>query len=656
MTLQSVIAFHLIICLLYLFHGEAEKSCPDVACREEGPSVRFPFSLKDRQAESCGYPGFELSCSERNETLIEFPCSGQFFVAGIDYERQNIYIGDPQGCMLRRLKNLTVTGSPFTIYRPDYYTLLDCSPRIETSDSGTVLIDCLSSSNHLVYAAPASTVMSLDLLFSCHFIANVTSSSMDGYDQCLLGRTSNFNSFDRIWLPSYGFEERAKKCRLMGRSNFNYFDRSWLYNFTKLRWVIPGCGLDCRERGGECRLKGNNSLQVECFNEYIPPNGIPQYEDGIPQYEEKSLEHIIKGVSIGISIGVLTLTLMVTLIILYLRSRRAEVEENRKKIKKFLEDFRPLNPTRYSFADLQKMTNEFEKKLGQGGYGSVFKGELENGVPVAVKVLDHSKGNGEDFTNEVNTIGRIHHINVVRLLGYCADESDRALVYEFMPNKSLDKFIFPANSRRPKLSWGKLQDIAIGVARGIEYLHQGCDQRILHFDIKPQNILLDIDFNPKISDFGLAKLFPKKESVVSITAVRGTMGYIAPEVYFSGNIGNVSYKTDVYSFGMLLFEMVGGRKNKDLTVENTSQVYFPQWVYNRLADGEDLGIKEEKDGDADIAKKLSVAAIWCVQWDPSDRPSMSTVIQMLEGRTGSLPLPPDPFASLSSEVSDMNVS
>ncbi|WRX09571.1 hypothetical protein QQP08_002058 [Theobroma cacao] len=286
MTLQSVIAFHLIICLLYLFHGEAEKSCPDVACREEGPSVRFPFSLKDRQAESCGYPGFELSCSERNETLIEFPYSGQFFVAGIDYERQNIYIGDPQGCMLRRLKNLTVTGSPFTIYRPDYYTLLDCSPRIETSDSGTVLIDCLSSSNHLVYAAPASTVMSLDLLFSCHFIANVTSSSMDGYDQCLLGRTSNFNSFDRIWLPSYGFEERAKKCRLMGRSNFNYFDRSWLYNFTKLRWVIPGCGLDCRERGGECRLKGNNSLQVECFNEYIPPNGIPQYEDGIPQYED----------------------------------------------------------------------------------------------------------------------------------------------------------------------------------------------------------------------------------------------------------------------------------------------------------------------------------------------------------------------------------
>ncbi|XP_017974042.1 PREDICTED: rust resistance kinase Lr10 [Theobroma cacao] len=346
---------------------------------------------------------------------------------------------------------------------------------------------------------------------------------------------------------------------------------------------------------------------------------------------------------------------MVTLIILYLRSRNAEAKENRKKIKKFLEDCESLNPTRYSVVDVQKMTNEFKKKLGQGGYGRVFKGELENGMPVAVKVLDNSRGNGEDFTNEVSTIGRIYHLNVVRLFGYCADGSNRALVYEFMPNKSLDKFIFPVNSNRPKLSWGKLQHIAIGVAKGIEYLHQGCDPRILHFDIKPQNILLDIDFNTKISYFGLAKLFPKKESDVSITAVRGTMGYIAPEVYFSGDIGNVSYKTDVYSFGMLLFEMVGGRKNKDLTVENTSQVYFPQWVYNRLADGEDLGIKEEKDGDADIAKKLSVVAIWCVQWDPTNRPSISTVIQMLEGRTGSFPLPLDPFASLGSKESDMNV-
>ncbi|WRX08250.1 Protein kinase domain - like 10 [Theobroma cacao] len=609
MTPKSVIAFHLIIFLLYLCHGDEGKSCSDAACSEEGPPIRFPFRLKDRQAESCGYPGFELSCSEKNETLIEIPKSGQFFAAKIDYDDQKIYMGDPQGCMARRLINLTLTTSPFTIFG-NHSILLNCSSRIEKQD--VVHIDCLSSSSHPVYGVSDSTYVSQDLL-SCRPIADVTPSYIDDI-QSLMGE-------------SYS-----------------------LYNFTKLSWKIPVCGSDCRIRGGKCRFKSYNSLEVECFTERIPP-----YES--PQHEEKSSGHINKGVSIGISVGILTLTLMVTLIVLYLRSRRAKVQENRKKIMKFLEDLRPLNPTRYSFADLRKMTNEFEKKLGQGGYGSVFKGKLENGVLVAVKVLDNSKGNGEDFTNEVSTIGRIYHVNVVRLLGYCADGSDRALVYEFMPNKSLDKFIFPANSNRPKLSWGKLHDIAIGVARGIEYLQEGCDERILHFDIKPQNILLDMDFNPKISDFGLAKLLPRKESVVPITAVRGTMGYIAPEVYFSGNIGNVSYKTDVYSFGMLLFEMVGSKRNTDLTVENTSQVYFPQWVYNRLAGGEDLGIKEEKDGDTDIAKKLSVVAIWCVQWDPSSRPSISNVIQLLEGRTGSLPLrlPPDPFASLSSEESDMNV-
>ncbi|XP_007052345.2 PREDICTED: rust resistance kinase Lr10 isoform X1 [Theobroma cacao] len=574
MTIQNVIDFQLIIFLLYLCHGEAGKSCPYAACSEEGPSVRFPFWLKDRQPESCGYPGFALSCSKRNETLIEIPYSGQFVVADIDYEYQNIYISDPKGCMARRLMTLNVTSSPFMISGALHFILLNCSSI--TGRPELLPLDCLSSSNHLVYAVNASTYMSLDLLSSCHFTADVTSS---------------LNFSHKAFMPSF-------------------------YDLT-LGWEIAGCDIGCRVRGGECRLKGNNSLEVECSIEHLPAY--------------KSSPSEAWNMIIRVSIGILIIPLPVTLTILYLiRSRRSQ-------------------------ADVQKMTNEFRKKLGQGGYGSVFKGELENGVPVAVKLLDNSKGNGEDFTNEISIIGRIHHVNVVRLFGYSADESEQALVYEFMPNKSLDKFIFPANSNRPELSWGKLQQIAIGVAKGIEYLHQGCNQRILHFDIKPQNILLDIDFNPKISDFGLAKLFPKKESVVSITAVRGTTGYIAPEVYFSGNIGNVSYKTDVYSYGMLLFEMVGSKRNKDLTVGNTSQVYFPQWVYNRLANGEDLGIKEEKEGDADIAKKLSVVAIWCVQWDPSNRPSMSTVIQMLEGRTRSLPLPPDPFASLSLEESDLNV-
>nr|XP_010942388.1 rust resistance kinase Lr10-like [Elaeis guineensis] len=241
---------------------------------------------------------------------------------------------------------------------------------------------------------------------------------------------------------------------------------------------------------------------------------------------------------------------------------------------------------------------------GEGGYGSVFKGFLPNGVPIAVKILVRSMGsNGEDFVNEVCTIGRIHHINVVRLLGFCADGFKRALIYEFMPNESPAKFIFSVDGRNTLVGWDKLHNIAIGIARGIEYLHQGCDQRILHFDIKPHNILLDNNFCPKISDFGLAKLCSKEKSIVSMTGARGTAGYIAPEVC-SGNFGNVSYKSDVYSFGMLLLEMVGGRKNMDATVENTSQVYFPEWIYHRLYQ-EELGLHIIEEKDASIARKLT---------------------------------------------------
>ncbi|RVW33869.1 Rust resistance kinase Lr10 [Vitis vinifera] len=145
------------------------------------------------------------------------------------------------------------------------------------------------------------------------------------------------------------------------------------------------------------------------------------------------------------------------------------------------------------------------------------------------------------------------------------------------------------NSREPETECIKgvsKQTMVTGIAKGIEYLHQGCDQRILHFDIKPHNILLDHNFNPKISDFGLAKLCSKEQSAVSMTVARGTIGYIAPEV-LSKNFRNVSYKSDVYSFGMLLLEMVGGRKNIDVSVESTSQVYFPEWIYNHLDIGEE---------------------------------------------------------------------
>ncbi|XP_034202865.1 rust resistance kinase Lr10-like [Prunus dulcis] len=310
-------------------------------------------------------------------------------------------------------------------------------------------------------------------------------------------------------------------------------------------------------------------------------------------------------------------------------------------IEDFLRSDSNFLPIRYSYSEIKKMTNKFKDKLGEGGYGSVFKGKLRSGRFVAIKVLGKPKGNGQDFTSEVATIGRIHHANVVQLIGYCVEGSNRALVFDFMPNSSLDKYIYSKEKSMP-LSCKKMYEISLGVARGIEYLHQGCEMQILHFDIKPHNILLDENFNPKISDFGLAKLYSVDDSIVSLTAARGTMGYIAPELFYK-NIGGVSYKADVYSFGMLLMEMASRRKNFNSMVERSSQTYFPSWAYDQYNKGNDLEMGDFNEEEKKIIKKMVITALWCIQMKPSDRPNMNKVIEMLGGDVECLKMPIRPF-------------
>lgn len=329
----------------------------------------------------------------------------------------------------------------------------------------------------------------------------------------------------------------------------------------------------------------------------------------------------------------------------YIYSSKKMHTENQLRIKKFLEDYRAMKPTRYTYVDLKRITNNFKEQLGEGGYGTVFKGKISDEILVAVKLLHDSTTKGEEFVNEVATMGRIHHVNVVRLIGFCADGFRRALIYEFIPKGSLDNFILSRNEQKTSLGWDKKQEIALGIARGIEYLHQGCEQRILHFDIKPHNVLLDDNFTPKITDFGLAKLCEKGKTAVSMTAARGTMGYMAPEVY-SRQFGNVSYKSDIYSFGMLLLEMVGRTKN----IDERERVNFPELMYRNLVrgNGEDFGgIQVEKGGGGEniISRKLAVVGLWCIQWNPVDRPSITCVLQMLEGNGENLNLPPNSFTS-----------
>ncbi|TVT99388.1 hypothetical protein EJB05_55276, partial [Eragrostis curvula] len=315
---------------------------------------------------------------------------------------------------------------------------------------------------------------------------------------------------------------------------------------------------------------------------------------------------------------------------------------NAPRIESFLQKQGTSHPKRYTYSQVRRMTKSFAHKLGQGGYGAVYRGNLPDGREIAVKILKDTEGDGEEFMNEVGSISRTSHVNVVTLLGFCLQGSKRALIYEYMPNGSLEKYSFGSNSAEGgnSLTWEKLFDIVIGIARGLEYLHTGCNTRIVHFDIKPQNILLDQDLCPKISDFGLAKLCRQKESKISIAGARGTIGYIAPEV-FSRNYGAVSSKSDVYSYGMVVLEMVGARKQIEFSTDSSSK-YFPQWLYDNLDQfcGATCEISNET---TEIVRRMTIVGLWCIQFTPADRPSMSKVLEMLEINTVDLQLPPKAF-------------
>lgn len=369
---------------------------------------------------------------------------------------------------------------------------------------------------------------------------------------------------------------------------------------------------------------------------------------------DKLLAHIAGSVRIPTAVIVAAVCIaglaIISVPIIYcLRSRGSsckslicwKIESQDHKIEEFMRNYGSHAPTLYSYSDLKKITSSFSHKIGQGGFGQVYKGNLPDGHAVAVKVLTETNGDGEEYINEVASISRTSHVNIVGLLGFCYQGNRRALIYEYVSNGSLDKFLNSGpSSTTCTLEWTTLYSIAVGTARGLEYLHRGCNTRIVHFDIKPHNILLDEDFCPKISDFGLSRLCERKESILSMLGARGTAGYIAPEV-FSRAFGHVSHKSDVYSYGMLVLEMVGVRNN--VNMNQTSEVYFPNWIYEHLELGKDLslqGIMNEED--EELARKMILVGLWCIQTKPSDRPAIEKAVEMLEGSLHSLQVPPKP--------------
>ncbi|KAF7806643.1 LEAF RUST 10 DISEASE-RESISTANCE LOCUS RECEPTOR-LIKE PROTEIN KINASE-like 2.2 [Senna tora] len=312
-------------------------------------------------------------------------------------------------------------------------------------------------------------------------------------------------------------------------------------------------------------------------------------------------------------------------------------------MERFLNNITREKPIRYSPTELEEITHNYSTILGAGAFGVVYKGKLSPEEHVAVKILNNfDMGMEEQFKAEVSTIGRTYHINLVRLFGFCFHTDKIALIYEYVQNGSLNNFLFGSNNREIELL--KLHEIAIGTAKGIAYLHEECQHRIIHYDIKPENILLDMNLEPKVADFGLARLCNREISHVNMTHFRGTRGYAAPELW---KLCPVTHKCDVYSFGILLFEIVGRRRHFDGSYSESKQ-WFPKWAWDMFENGE-MGVMvslcgiEEKD--REMAERMLMVALWCVQFEPGDRPLMSNVVKMLEGDMGISP-PPFPFQNL----------
>ncbi|KAJ9682848.1 hypothetical protein PVL29_018720 [Vitis rotundifolia] len=392
---------------------------------------------------------------------------------------------------------------------------------------------------------------------------------------------------------------------------------------------------ECVQSGGQC---GYTSNQFTCYCRNGNSSSTCRNTRSSSGSNVKKKIIIVGSVLMVLSIMVGCFTIIKCLLPVKTLVFWKKESEDDQNVEEFIRRYGSLAPKRYNYSDIKKMTKSLAYKLGHGGFGSVYKGELSDGRLVAVKVLSELKGNGEEFLNEVASISRTSHVNIVRLIGFCYDGAKRALIYEFMPKGSLDKFISDTDLQ---LEWKTMYQIAVGIGRGLEYLHRGCHTRILHFDIKPHNILLDEDFCPKIADFGLAKLCQRKESMVSLAHARGTAGYIAPEV-FCRNFGGVSHKSDVYSYGMLVLEMLGGRKNRGAAC--TSDTYFPDWIYKHLEHGEDLILgRVVNQEDEETVRKMILVSLWCIQTNPRDRPSINKVVEMLEGSLQSLEIPPKPF-------------
>ncbi|KAJ8775349.1 hypothetical protein K2173_020353 [Erythroxylum novogranatense] len=633
--------------------------------------IRLPFHLRT-DPESCGNKSFELDCEDNHKTVMYLSSFAKYYVREINYADFSIRFVDtnvqkdncsslPRHPLTWNLLGSSNMSELFSEYDEDLVFVRCVNPVAQSVRYRSDLMSYYRYSWEYTFkyidssSCYYSTSHSLKDEYSYVVVSYSSIRVLDLEDLCRVESTMLQTASDKESLLSY-------------RGNLTYQDihDSLLFGF-QLSFHDFCCYNPCNVEPDRqtCPSTPNSVVLIikDVMNLlaagieyllYIGKGQWPQwvYDETDPRYWILRLFADIIDVFIAhhVLLFIFGSPFVVGFLIYKWRRRHLSIYDN---IEEFLQTQGDFMPIRYSYSNIKKITKNFKDKLGQGGYGSVYKGRLRSGRLAAIKLLGNSKSNGQDFINEVGTIGTIHHVNVVKLIGFCVQGSKRALVYEFMPNGSLDKYLFSPKVTN-SISIEKMYEISLGVARGIEYLHRGCAMQILHFDIKPHNILLDENFVPKISDFGISKLCETKNTIVSLTGVRGTIGYMAPELLYR-HIGGVSFKADVYSFGMLLMEMAGRRKNLNAIANHSSQIYFPTWAYKQFRKGKyiELGEINATEEQNRITKKIIVVALWCIQLKPDNRPPMHRVIEMLEQDVESLELPPKPLLS-SQVVEDMD--
>ncbi|OEL25522.1 G-type lectin S-receptor-like serine/threonine-protein kinase SD2-5 [Dichanthelium oligosanthes] len=456
----------------------------------------------------------------------------------------------------------------------------------------------------------------------CTPLTPISCASMQDHQLLALSNVSYFNYVDsRAALPQMIDEESCKKACLRNCSCKAAFFQYGGNDSSQGSCYLPTQVFSMQVNQWELTHYSSSAyLKVQITRP--PPSPSPSNSNGTVNGSTPTRKtRIGAGTIVGIIAGVISLltATIITLVVLWRRYRHRDDEEEFGEV--------PGMTTRFTFEQLKGATEQFSKLLGKGGFGSVFEGQIGE-QRVAVKQLDRAGQGKKEFLAEVETIGNIHHLNLVKLIGFCAEKSHRLLVYEYMPKGSLDNWIYFRDANRP-LDWHTRCRIIADIAKGLAYLHEECMQRIAHLDIKPQNILLDDNFSAKLSDFGLSKMIDRDKSQV-ITRMRGTPGYLAPEWLTS----QITEKVDIYSFGVVVMEIVSGRKNLDYSQPHESvhliSILQEKARNDQLEDLIDMNGDEMQIHKEEVIQMMKLA-MWCLQIDYRKRPQMSVVVKVLEG-------------------------